>query len=101
MAKKSVIQRNLKRIQIVDRYKDKRAKLKAIITDKDIPVNQRFAAQLKLSKLLRDSSSIRIRNRCCVTGRGRGVYRKFGLSRIILRELCSFGYVPGMLKSSW
>ncbi|WP_339045582.1 30S ribosomal protein S14 [Candidatus Mesenet endosymbiont of Agriotes lineatus] len=101
MAKKSVIQRNLKRIQICDRYRSKRQELKGIISNKNIPVDQRFIAQLKLSKMPRDSSAVRVRNRCLLSGRGRGVYREFGLSRIALRQLCPFGYIPGMLKSSW
>lgn len=101
MAKKSVIQRNLRRIQICDRCKNKRQELKSIVNNKSIPVDQRFIAQLKLSKMPRDSSAVRIRNRCLLTGRGRGVYREFNLSRIVLRKLCPFGYVPGMLKSSW
>lgn len=101
MAKKSVIQRNLRRIRICDRYRNKRQELKNIISNKSIPADQRFITQLKLSKMPRDSSAVRIRNRCLLTGRGRGVYREFGLSRIVLRKLCPFGYVPGMLKSSW
>ncbi|GHM58033.1 MAG: 30S ribosomal protein S14 [Candidatus Mesenet longicola] len=101
MAKKSVIQRNLKRIQICDRYRSRRQELKGIISNKSIPVHQRFIAQLKLSKMPRDSSAVRIRNRCLLSGRGRGVYMEFGLSRIALRKLCPFGYIPGMLKSSW
>jgi small subunit ribosomal protein S14 len=79
----------------------KRARLKAIISDKTKPVEERFAATLKLAEMPRNSSAVRIRNRCEITGRARAVYRKNKLSRIALRDLCSKGLVPGLVKSSW
>ncbi|MFP3014764.1 MULTISPECIES: 30S ribosomal protein S14 [unclassified Wolbachia] len=102
MAKKSMIERNLRRIKLCDQYKEKREKLKSIINDKNLSIVERFTAQNKLiKKLPRNSSKTKIRNRCALTGRPRGVYRKFGLCRIVLRDLCSFGQVPGVTKSSW
>ncbi len=102
MAKKSIIERNLRRIKLCDQYKEKREKLKSIINNKNLSIAERFTAQNKLiKKLPRNSSKTKIRNRCALTGRPRGVYRKFGLCRIVLRDLCSFGQVPGVTKSSW
>ena len=101
MAKTSAVQRNLKRIKMVKRYQNKRKKLKAIIKNKKLPLNERFAAQLKLSKLPKNSAKIRIRNRCEITGRPHGVYRKLKISRIALRQMASSGKIPGMTKSSW
>ena len=101
MAKTSAVQRNLKRIKMEKRYQNKRKKLKAIISNRKLPLNERFAAQLKLSKLPKNSAKIRIRNRCEITGRPHGVYRKLRISRIALRELASKGRIPGMTKSSW
>ena len=101
MAKTSAIQRNLKRIKMAKRYQNKRKKLKAIINNKKLPLNERFAAQLKLSKLPKNSSKIRVRNRCEITGRPHGVYRKLRISRIALRRMASSGKIPGMTKSSW
>ncbi|OEY86391.1 30S ribosomal protein S14 [Wolbachia pipientis] len=102
MAKKSMIQRNLSRVRLHDHYKEKRQKLKSIVSNRNLSLIERFAAQNKLIKMLpRDSSKTRIRNRCALTGRPRGVYRKFGLCRIVLRDLCAFGRVPGVTKSSW
>ncbi|GKS78071.1 MULTISPECIES: 30S ribosomal protein S14 [Wolbachia] len=102
MAKKSMIERNLRRIKLCDQYKEKREKLKSIINNKNLSIVERFTAQNKLiKKLPRNSSKTKIRNRCALTGRPRGVYRKFGLCRIVLRDLCSFGQVPGVTKSSW
>ena len=101
MAKTSAIQRNLKRIKMSKKYNNKRKKLKAIIKNKKLPLNERFAAQLKISKLPKNSSKIRIRNRCEITGRPHGVYRKLKISRIALRQLASSGKIPGMTKSSW
>ena len=101
MAKTSAIQRNLKRIKMAKRFDNKRKKLKAIVRNKKLPLNERFAAQLKLSKLPKNSSRIRIRNRCEISGRPHGVYRKLRISRIALRELASSGKIPGMTKSSW
>ncbi|MCU7611925.1 30S ribosomal protein S14 [Anaplasma capra] len=101
MSKKSVVQRNLKRIAISARSSEKRRALVRIIKDESLPMAERFAAQVKLSKMPRDSSYIRVRNRCLITGRPRGYYRKFMVSRIVLRQLGSVGQVPGLTKSSW
>ena len=101
MAKTSAIQRNLKRIKLVKKFFKKRETLKKIIKDKKLPLDERFKAQLKLAKLPRNSAKIRIRNRCEITGRPHGVYRKLKISRIALRELASAGKIPGMTKSSW
>jgi small subunit ribosomal protein S14 len=101
MAKTSAIQRNLKRIKLTKKFKKKREALKKIIRDKKLPLDERFAAQLKLTKLPKNSSKIRIMNRCEITGRPHGVYRKLKISRIALRELASSGKIPGMTKSSW
>jgi small subunit ribosomal protein S14 len=101
MAKTSAIQRNLKRIKLSNKFFKKRQKLKMIIKNKKLPLEERFAAQLKLSKLPKNSAKNRIRNRCEVTGRPHGVYRKLRISRITLRELASQGKIPGMTKSSW
>jgi|TARA_Y100000996_G_C22231707_1_gene523903 small subunit ribosomal protein S14 len=101
MAKTSAIQRNLKRIKMAKKFENRRKKLKKIIRNKKLPLNERFAAQLKLSKLPRNSARIRIRNRCEITGRPHGVYRKLRMSRIALRQMASSGKIPGMTKSSW
>ena len=101
MAKTSAVERNLKRIKMSNRFASKRKKLKTIIKNKKLPLNERFAAQLKLSKLPRNSSKIRVRNRCEITGRPHGVYRKLRISRIALRRMASSGKIPGMTKSSW
>ena len=101
MAKTSSIQRNLKRIKLVKKFSKKRANLKKIIKNRKLPLEERFAAQLKLAKIPRNSAKIRIRNRCAITGRPRGVYRKLRISRIALRDLASKGKIPGMTKSSW
>ena len=101
MAKTSAIQRNLKRIRLVKKYAKKRLALKKIINDKKLPLNERFKAQLKLAKIPRNSAKIRIRNRCEITGRPHGYYRKLKISRIALRDLASKGKIPGMTKSSW
>ena len=101
MAKTSAIQRNLKRIKLSKKFDKKRKKLKAIVKNKTLPLNERFLAQLKLSKLPKNSSKTRIRNRCAITGRPHGVYRKLKISRIALREMASSGKIPGMTKSSW
>jgi small subunit ribosomal protein S14 len=86
---------------MVKRFALKRSKLKAIAQDKKSPMEERFAAQLKLAQLPRNSSAVRIRNRCELTGRSRAYYRKFRLSRIMLRDLASRGLIPGMVKASW
>ena len=101
MAKTSAIQKNLKRIKLVKKYANKRAKLKKIIKNKKLELSERFAAQLKLAKIPRNSAKTRIRNRCEITGRPHGVYRKLRISRIALRDLASKGKIPGMTKSSW
>ena len=101
MAKTSAIERNLKRIKMSNRFAGKRKKLKAIIKNKKLPLNERFAAQLKLAKLPKNSSKIRVRNRCEITGRPHGVYRKLRISRVALRRMASSGKIPGMTKSSW
>ena len=101
MAKTSAIQRNLKRIRMTKRFENKRKKLKVIINNKKLPLNERFAAQLKLSKLPKNSARTRIRNRCEIIGRPHGVYRKLRISRIALRQMASAGKIPGMTKSSW
>jgi len=101
MAKVSSIQRNLKRIKLSKKFLKKREKLKKILKDKKVPLEERFKAQLKLSKLPRNSAKNRIRNRCEITGRPHGVYRKLKISRIALRELALKGKIPGMTKSSW
>ena len=101
MAKTSSIERNLKRIKLVKKFSKKRKELKKIIKNKNLPLEERFNAQLKLAKLPRNSARTRIRNRCEITGRPHGVYRKLKISRIALRELASAGKIPGMTKSSW
>ena len=101
MAKTSAIERNKRRRRMVKQYAGKRAKLKAITQDQAVSMEERFAAQIKLSELPRNSSKTRIRNRCELTGRPRAFYRKFKLSRIAIRDLASNGQIPGMVKSSW
>ena len=101
MAKTSSVNKNKRRAQLVKRLAAKRARLKAMAEDRSLPPEERFAARLKLAELPRNSSLTRIRNRCELTGRPRGVYRKFKLSRIALRDLASAGQIPGMVKSSW
>lgn len=101
MAKKSAIERNDKRKKLVAKYAARREKLKAIAMDADLPLEERFKARLKLAELPRNSAPNRVRNRCEVTGRPRGYYRKLRMSRIALRELGSQGMIPGLVKSSW
>jgi small subunit ribosomal protein S14 len=101
MAKKSSVEKNKRRERMVKQYSAKRAKLKAIAGDKELPMEERFAARLKLAELPRNSAPSRVRLRCEMTGRPRGNYRKFKLSRIALRDLASTGQIPGMVKSSW
>jgi small subunit ribosomal protein S14 len=101
MAKVSAINKNLKRIHLVAKYAEKRAALKAAAKDPNLSFDEQFEARLKLSTLPRDSSRSRVRNRCQVTGRPRGYYRKFKMSRVSLRHLASHGYLPGVVKSSW
>jgi small subunit ribosomal protein S14 len=101
MAKKSSIEKNGRRRRLTKKYSGRRTRLKAIARDKNKPMEERFAASLKLAELPRNSSATRIRNRCEITGRPRGVYRKHKISRIALRDLGSKGMIPGLLKSSW
>jgi small subunit ribosomal protein S14 len=101
MAKKSMIAREVKREKLVAQYAEKRAALKAIINDKEKPVEERFKASLALAKLPRNSSPTRLHNRCQLTGRPHAYYRKLKISRIALRDLGSNGEIPGMVKSSW
>ncbi|MEM1192597.1 MAG: 30S ribosomal protein S14 [Pseudomonadota bacterium] len=101
MAKKAMVERDLKRRRMAKKYEEKRTALKAIIRDEDTPADEKFAASLKLAELPRNSSKTRIRNRCLVTGRPRGFYRKLQMSRIALRQLGSDGKIPGLVKSSW
>ncbi len=101
MAKTSSVVKNRKRALLVKRLSGKRAKLKALAANKELPPEERFAARLKLAELPRNSSATRLRNRCELSGRPRGNYRKFKLSRIAFRDLASAGQIPGMVKSSW
>ena len=101
MAKVSAVEKNKKRIKLAKKYEAKRKKLKKIIMDKKVNLNERFEAALKLAKLPKNSAKNRIRNRCEITGRPHGYYRKLKMSRIALRELASMGKIPGMTKSSW
>lgn len=101
MAKTSAIEKNKRRARMVKKYAARRAELKAMAEDNSLPAEERFAARLKLAKLPRNSSPVRLRLRCDLTGRPRGVYRKFRLSRIALRDLALSGKIPGMVKSSW
>jgi small subunit ribosomal protein S14 len=101
MAKKSSIEKNNRRRRMTKKFASQRARLKAIARDKARPMEDRFSAALKLATLPRNSSATRIRNRCEMTGRPRGYYRKHKLSRIALRDLGSKGLIPGLVKSSW
>jgi len=101
MAKQSSIQKNNRRKLLVKKFQDKRFNLKKRLNDKKISMEERFKLQVKINDLPRDGSRIRLRNRCELTGRTRGVYRKFGLSRIKIRELSMAGMLPGVVKSSW
>jgi small subunit ribosomal protein S14 len=101
MAKTSSIERNKKRERLAKKYAQRRAKLRAAALNEDLPLEERFAARLKLAQLPRNSSPTRVRNRCELTGRPRAFYRKLKVSRIALRDLASKGQIPGMVKSSW
>ena len=101
MAKLSSIQKNSNRLNLIEKFSNKRKLLKDKVMKKDITIEERLKIQNKLNDLPRNSSSIRYRNRCKLTGRTRGVYRKFGLSRIKIRELSMSGDLPGVVKSSW
>ena len=101
MAKKSMIAREVKREKLVKQYAERRAALKANVSNQDLPMEERFRATLKLAKLPRNSSKVRLHNRCQLTGRPHAYYRKLKISRIALRDLGSAGQIPGMVKSSW
>ncbi len=101
MAKKAMIEREVKRAKLVEKYAAKRAELKAIVSDQEKPMEERFRASLKLAKLPRNSSATRLHNRCQLTGRPHAYYRKLKVSRIALRDLASNGQAPGVVKSSW
>lgn len=101
MAKTSAVERNKKREKMAKQFAGRRARLKAIVMNRDIAAEERFEASIKLAEVPRNSAKNRIRLRCEVTGRPRGVYRKFKLGRVMLRDLASQGQIPGMVKSSW
>jgi small subunit ribosomal protein S14 len=101
MAKKSAIEKNQHRRRMVSRYAARRAALRATVHDRTRAPEERFEATLLLAKLPRNSAKVRVRNRCTLTGRPRGFHRKFGMSRIALRELGSAGQIPGLVKASW
>ena len=101
MAKTSAIEKNKRRARLAKKFAGRRARLKAITHDMALTPEERFTAQIKLAQLPRNSSPVRIRSRCDMTGRSRAVYRKFRLSRIALRDLATTGQIPGMVKSSW
>ena len=101
MAKLSAINKNNRRIKLADKFYNKRLKLKKIVMNKKLSLEERFKAQQKLSKLPRNSAKVRIMNRCQITGRPHGVYRKLKISRIALRQLGLQGKIPGLIKSSW
>lgn len=101
MAKKSMIAREVKRQKLARQYADKRAKLRAIVADPEVDFEEKMAASAELQKLPRDSSSTRQVRRCALTGRPKGVYRKFGMGRNKLRQLAMAGEIPGLRKSSW
>jgi small subunit ribosomal protein S14 len=101
MAKTSAVEKNNRRRKMADRFAARREALKAIVMNQDLPMEDRFRAQLKLSALPRNSAKTRVRNRCEITGRPRAYYRKLKMSRIALRELGSLGVIPGLVKSSW
>ena len=101
MSKTSSVYRNLKRVKMAEKYANRRQKQKAIAMDTSVSPEERMQAQFALQKFPKNSARCRIRNRCKITGRSRSYYRKFGLSRVELRDLASFGKIPGLVKSSW
>ena len=101
MARKSSIEKNKNRANKVAMHANKRSRLKAIVSNRELPIEERFRAGLKLNEMPRNGAKIRLRNRCEVSGRPRGYYRKFGLSRIALREMANNGFIPGIRKASW
>lgn len=101
MARKALIEREKRRMKLIAKYAEKRAQLRAILKDPNVPLEEKMAAQEKLQKLPKDSCPVRLRRRCAITGRPRAVYRKFGLGRNKLRELAMWGDIPGIRKASW
>ena len=101
MAKKSAVEKNQRRRRMADRYAARRTELRAIVRDRTREPEERFEATLMLAKLPRNSAKVRVRNRCALTGRPRGFHRKFGMSRIAVRDLGSQGQIPGLVKASW
>lgn len=101
MAKKALVNRDLKRRVTVKKFAAKRAELMVIVNNQKLSLEERYEARLKLQKLPRDASPVRLRNRCALTGRPRGVYRKFGLARSKLRDIAMRGEIPGVIKASW
>ncbi len=101
MAKTSSVEKNNRRKRLVKQYDGRRKKLKAVVMDKSRPVEERFEATIKLAEVPRNSAKVRVRNRCDLTGRARGYYRKTQLSRIAMRDLAAVGQIPGMVKASW
>lgn len=101
MAKTSSVFRNLKRAKMAEKFANRRCKLKSIVMDKNVSPEERSQATLKLAELPRNSAKNRFRNRCKITGRSRGYYGKFGVGRSELRDMASFGEIPGLVKSSW
>lgn len=101
MAKKALVNRDLKRRDTVKKFAAKRAELMAVVNNQKLSPEDRYEARLKLQKLPRDASPVRLRNRCALTGRPRGVYRKFGLGRSKLRDIAMRGDIPGVIKASW
>lgn len=101
MARKSSVEKNNKRIRLANKHSKKREELKLVIMNKETPIEERFIALKKIDALPKNSSKVRKRNRCNLTGRPRGYYRKFGISRIALRQLANLGLIPGVKKSSW
>lgn len=101
MAKKALVNRDLKRRETVKKFAAKRAELMVVVNNQKLSPEERYEARLKLQKLPRDASPVRLRNRCALTGRPRGVYRKFGLARSKLRDIAMRGEIPGVIKASW
>ena len=101
MAKKSAIEKNKRRRSLVCKYANKRQAILDAANNRELPIEKRFQARIRLAKLPRNSAKVRVRNRCGITGRPRGYHRKFNMSRISLRELASEGLIPGAVKSSW
>lgn len=101
MAKTSAVEKNKRRARLVKKHAARRTRLKAVASDKSLPPEERFAARLRLAQMPRNSAQVRVTNRCQLTGRPRGYYRQFQMSRIALRDLALNGHIPGMVKSSW